>query len=122
MFYQLRLVDSHRRAAGKLAEGTHAANAIPRIELARHLALAFVALHESRHKDFFSERRQADAPGLAVIDKLTVVIELDHLDDRTRLRRIVADLVIFRSRWILRAGQSHERVAVGGRHVDVRAE
>ena len=98
-------------------ERPHVANAIPRIQLARRLALGFVAFEKSRHEELPRQRRQAHAPGLAVVDDPIRLVGIDHFDHRARRRRIVDDgVVVFRLERLV-YGQAHQRVAVGRREV-----
>ena len=56
-------------------------------------------------------------PGLAVRHDLVHVVEVDDLDDRARLRRVVGDLVAVVRTARRARRQAHQRVAVGRRHV-----
>src|SRR5215207_7500912 len=48
-------------------EGADVAHPVPRVLRGRALALAFVTFEEAGHEELLRERRQADAPGRAVI-------------------------------------------------------
>ena len=97
--------------------GTDAADAVPGILLVRRLPLPFVALEEAGHEEFLRQRRELDAPGLPVVHDLVLVVEIHDLDDGARLRRVVGDLVAVVRTGRRAGGQSHQRVAVGRRHV-----
>src|SRR5207245_1903298 len=64
------------------------------------------------------ERGEFDAAALAVRDELQGVVEIDDFGDGPGLRGVVADLVALLGGDGLAAGEAHERVAVGRRHVD----
>src|SRR5262245_9572825 len=78
-----RLLESRKRP--------HVAHAVPRKLFARRLALALVALEESRHEEFLGERRQTRAPGLSVLHHLRGVVRIHDLDHRARRWRVVND-------------------------------
>ena len=69
------------------------------------------------HEELLRQRRQLHAAGLAVLDDLVRVVEVDDLDHRARLRRVVGDLVVVVRPARRARGQPHQRVAVGRRHV-----
>src|SRR5262245_42647699 len=69
------------------------ADSVPRILLARRLALALVALEEAGHEEFLRQGGQLDAAGLAVADDPVRIVEVHHLDGGPGLRRVVGDLV-----------------------------
>src|SRR5437867_2350457 len=95
---------------------TDAADAIPRVALIRRLPFAFITLEKSRHEEFFGQCSDLHAAGLAVFHKLIGVVEIHDLNDGARLRRVVGDFVIVvRPAWRAR-GETHEGIAVGGRH------
>src|SRR5215813_5075003 len=72
---------------------TDAADAIPGIALIWRLALSFITLEKSRQEEFFRERGDLRAAGLAVFHNLMGVVEIHDLNDSSRLRRVVGDLV-----------------------------
>src|SRR5438477_11881946 len=80
---------AHGRGGGGLVERADAADAVPRVLLARGLALALVALREPRDEELLRQRRQEHAARAADRHQLVVVLELHHLRDRPRLRRVV---------------------------------
>ena len=61
-------------------------------------------------------------PVFTVVHDLFGIVEGDHFDDGPRLRRVVADLVAIFGRDRLRASQTHERIAVGRRHIHSAAQ
>src|SRR5438874_1589012 len=87
-------IDPYRSGRRERAVRPDAADAIPPELLARRLALPLVALEEAGHEEFLREGRQAHASGPSVLDHLPLIVELDDLDDRARLRRVVRDLVV----------------------------
>src|SRR5687768_10621144 len=84
-------INAYRRCFGQFVEGSHAADAVPGVFDERHLAFAFVSLHEAGDEKFLRQRRQLYAAGLAVADDLIVIVEFHHLDRGPRLRCIIAD-------------------------------
>src|SRR6185369_4283730 len=88
-----RLIHPDRRRRGEPAIRAHTADAVPRVLRVRRLAFALVALKEAGHEELAGERGELDAPGLAVADELVLIVEVDDLHHRARLRRIVGDLV-----------------------------
>ena len=80
--------------AWKPRERSHVAHAIPGIQLARRLALGFVALEKPRHEELPRQRRQPHAPGLAVVDDSIGLVGIDHFDHRARRRRVIDDGVV----------------------------
>src|SRR6476659_4247699 len=111
-------IDANRSCFSQPAERPRAADALPRIFLAGLFAFAFVALKESRHKEFLRQSREPSASRLAVTDDAICVVEIDDLDHGTRLRCIVANLVPFSSCNGFRTSQAHQRVAVSWRHIN----
>src|SRR5262245_38922842 len=95
-----------------LVERADAADAVPRVLGGRGLAFALVALGEPGHEELFRECGQEYPTRAADRDHLVVVLELHHLRDGPRLRRVVRDLVVLRRGRHLGGGQAHQRVAV----------
>src|SRR4029453_6740410 len=110
-------IHTDRGGRGKTPEWPPPADAVPRIPFVRWLPFALVALEKSRHEEFLRQRRELHAPRFSVTDDGVRHIEIDDLNDRARLRRVVGDLVIVvRSAWRA-GGKAHQRVAIRGRHV-----
>ena len=68
------------------------------------------------------KRGQSNASGLPVVHDFVRIIEGDHFDHRSRLRRVVADLVAVCGCDGFRTGQTHQRIAVRRRHVHAAAQ
>jgi len=62
-------VNSHSRLARDLAERTHTANAVPRIQFTGLLPLAFVSLQESGYESLERKSCKPHPAGFSVIDK-----------------------------------------------------
>ena len=107
--------DGRRRS--ECAERPDTAHAVPRIEIARRLALALVPLEEARHEELLRQGRQHHAAGVAVVDDAVGVIRIHHLQHGPRLRRVVRNLVSLVGTADGTGRQPHQRIAVGRRHV-----
>ena len=86
-------IDADDSAGSELAKRPDAAHAIPRILLIGRFSLAFVSLEEPWNERLPGQCGQSNAPGLSVVHDFVGIIEGNHFDDRSRLRRVVADLV-----------------------------
>src|SRR5579872_6772166 len=117
-FCSWQSVNAHGGRLGEFMERPRAADSIPWVLLERQLAFAFVPFHEAGNEGFFRQRRELDATCFSIADKLIVVVEFNDLDGGSRLRRVVRDFVVVGRIERLSAGQPHQGVAVGRRHVD----
>src|SRR5690606_29151652 len=81
-------------------------------------ALSLVALQEAGHEELLGEGRQSGSSRLAVTDHLVGLIEVDHLEHRAGLRRVIGNLVTIFLGHRLAAGKAHQGIAVRRRHVD----
>jgi hypothetical protein len=81
--------------------------------LARWLAFAFVALQEARHEEFLCQRGELRAARFTVADDNGRVVEIDDFDHGPGLRGVVTNLITLGSGHGVRAGEAHQRVAVG---------
>src|SRR5579872_6184859 len=108
-------LDNLRLEPGERPDVPHS---VPWIQLARRLALGFVALEKPRHEELTSQRRQAHAPGFSITDDLFGAIGIDYLDHRLGRRRIVDDSEVVLRYARLVYGEAHECVAVRWSEVD----
>src|SRR5438874_13330144 len=78
LFLRRHSIHPHRRPLRQPAEGPHAADAVPGIGFVGLFALPFVALQEAGDEEFFGERVELYAAGLAVVYDFEVIVRIDH--------------------------------------------
>jgi hypothetical protein len=78
-------------------ERSNSTDTIPRILREWLLAFTFISFEEPRNKELFGHRVELGSARLSKANDLLMVIEVDNLNDRARLWRIVGDCVIIMS-------------------------